>query len=77
MSLRSCRVNSFDGATLVLMADGSGKPIAEVEVGDLVLATDPETGSTEAREVTDLIVGEGVKSMVAVTVDTQAPTTAY
>nr|MDT0664951.1 hypothetical protein [Micromonospora sp. DSM 115978] len=66
---RSCRANSFDGATLVLMAGGGSKPISEVEVGDLVLATDPETGRTEAREVTDLIVGEGVKSMVAVTVD--------
>ena len=64
--------NSFDGATLVLMADGT-KPISEVEVGDLVLATDPETGRTEAREVTDLIVGEGVKSMVAVTVDGPGP----
>ena len=70
---RACRANSFDGATLVLMADGSGKPISEVEVGDLVLATDPETGRTEAREVTDLIVGEGVKSMVAVTVDAPGP----
>ena len=65
--------NSFDGATLVLTADGTTKPISEVEVGDLVLATDPETGRTEAREVTDLIVGEGVKSMVAVTVDTPGP----
>ena len=58
---------------MVLTADGTSKPISEVEVGDLVLATDPETGRTEAREVTDLIVGEGVKSMVAVTVDTPGP----
>jgi hypothetical protein len=70
---RSCRANSFDGATLVLLADGGSTPISEVEVGDLVLATDPETGRTEAHEVTDLIVGVGVKSMVAVTVDGPGP----
>jgi hypothetical protein len=69
----SCQANSFDGATHVLMADGSTKPIRDVDVGDQVLATDPETGRTEAREVTHLIVGEGLKSMVAVTVDTPGP----
>ncbi|MCP4308037.1 MAG: hypothetical protein GY788_24825, partial [bacterium] len=43
---------SFSGATLVLMADGSRKPIEDIEVGDKVLATDPEAGQTIAREVT-------------------------
>lgn len=28
----------------VLMADGTTRPIEDVEVGDLVLGTDPETG---------------------------------
>jgi hypothetical protein len=44
---------SFGGETRVLMADGSTKPISQVEVGDLVLAQDPETGEIGARRVTD------------------------
>ncbi len=43
---------SFAASTPVLMADGSSKAIAEVEVGDEVLATDPETGESGPREVT-------------------------
>jgi RHS repeat-associated protein len=46
---RSC---SFTGATVVLMADGSKKPIEDVEVGDRVIATDPETGEQTAKAVT-------------------------
>ncbi len=44
---------SFGGETLVLMADGSTKPISEIEPGDMVLAQDPETGEIGARRVTD------------------------
>jgi hypothetical protein len=47
-------LNSFAPSTEVEMADGSRKPIEDVEVGDKVLATDPETGETQAREVTAL-----------------------
>ncbi|MET8979708.1 RICIN domain-containing protein [Streptomyces sp. NPDC004539] len=49
----ACRRNSFPGSTEVRMADGSHKPIRDVRVGDLVLATDPETGLTLARPVID------------------------
>jgi Pretoxin HINT domain len=45
---------SFRADTLVLMADGSKKPIGEIEVGDKVIATDPVTGKTSVREVTRL-----------------------
>jgi hypothetical protein len=45
---------SFTAETRVLMADGTSKPIGEIEAGDYVLATDPETGKREAREVTDV-----------------------
>ncbi|MFI8104012.1 polymorphic toxin-type HINT domain-containing protein [Streptomyces sp. NPDC086023] len=45
----------FLAGTDVLMADGSTKDIEDVEIGDQVLATDPETGKTGAREVTRLI----------------------
>lgn len=66
----SCEVNSFTPETQVLMADGSRKPLAEVKVGDTVLATDPETGETAAKTVARVIIGEGYKNLVEVTVDT-------
>ena len=47
---------SFSGETEVLMADGTTKPISEIDVGDWVLAEDPETGERGAREVTHLWV---------------------
>ena len=50
-------------------ADGSSKPIEKVELGDLVVATDPEGGKTAARAVTRLIAGQGDKNLVQVTVD--------
>ncbi|MFD1830390.1 polymorphic toxin-type HINT domain-containing protein [Streptomyces desertarenae] len=62
--------NSFVPGTAVLMADGSTKSIEELETGDLVLATDPETGETTAKAVTAEISGEGEKKLVRVTVDT-------
>ncbi|WP_433471521.1 LamG-like jellyroll fold domain-containing protein [Saccharomonospora azurea] len=65
----SCTSNSFVPGTKVLMADGSTKPIEEVELGDYVLATDPETGQTVSRKVRATITGEGEKTLIEVTVD--------
>lgn len=62
--------NSFTPETSVLMADGMTKPIKDVKVGDKVLATDPTTGKTEARAVDDVIIGNGEKHLVKLTVDT-------
>lgn len=45
-------LRSFTGTTLVLMADGSKKLIEDIEVGDRVVATDPETGERVTRNVT-------------------------
>ncbi|MFG1892294.1 polymorphic toxin-type HINT domain-containing protein [Micromonospora sp. NPDC049051] len=53
-----CPTHSFDPATPVLMAGGSTLPIAEVKVGDKVLAHDPETGDTTAQTVEVLHVNE-------------------
>lgn len=61
---------SFVPGTQVLMADGSYKPIEEVQVGDMVLATDPETGETGPRVVLAPLTGEGVKNLVQITIDT-------
>lgn len=69
--LGSCaRPNSFTGDTPVLMADGTRKPIKDINVGDTVIATDPETGNTEPRKVTALIKGDGNKQLVDITLDT-------
>jgi YD repeat-containing protein len=66
----SCKGNSFTAGTAVLMADGTRKDIEDVEVGEKVLATDPTTGRTEAKPVTDVIKGSGQKQLVEITVDT-------
>ncbi|XUL94005.1 RHS repeat-associated core domain-containing protein [Streptomyces galilaeus] len=72
--LGSCALpNSFTADTLVLMADGTRKPIKNVAIGDTVIATDPETGDTGPRKVTALIKGKGKKQLVDVTVDTDGP----
>ncbi len=48
--------------TLILMAEGTAKPIADVQVGEMGLAADPETGERGLRRVTDTIVGDGIRS---------------
>ncbi|WP_228044527.1 polymorphic toxin-type HINT domain-containing protein [Streptomyces ferrugineus] len=55
----SCKC--FLAGTDVLMADGTTKDIEDVEVGDEVLATDPETGESGPRRVTRLITTEDDK----------------
>jgi Pretoxin HINT domain len=52
---RTC-LRSFAGTTLVLMADGTRKPIEDIKIGDKVVATDPETGERVSREVTHVWV---------------------
>ncbi|WP_083852967.1 Hint domain-containing protein [Saccharomonospora glauca] len=66
---RSPGCNSFALGTRVLLADGSTKPIEEVELGDRVVATDPETGESGPQKVVATIVGQGEKNLVEVTVD--------
>lgn len=61
---------SFAGATLVLMGDGTRKAIADIKVGDTVIASDPYTGEQKAKRVehvfvhtdtlTDLVIGGAV-----------------
>ncbi|MFJ5123150.1 DddA-like double-stranded DNA deaminase toxin [Kitasatospora sp. NPDC088548] len=50
------RKHSFPPETLVLMADGSTKKIGEVQPGDAVQATAPETDTTLGKTVTAKIV---------------------
>ncbi len=65
----SCLLHSFVAGTLVLMADGSSKPIDEIRVGDKVKATDPASGETSDREVVGTIVHTDEGDMTRVTVD--------
>lgn len=66
---------SFAGATVVLMADGKRKPIKKVEIGDKVIATDPETGEQAPRKVEQVFVHQdtltdlGVDGKVITTTD--------
>ncbi|MFD4218228.1 RHS repeat-associated core domain-containing protein [Streptomyces griseus] len=62
--------NSFTSDTPVLLADGTGKPIKDIRIGDEVLATDPETGESGPRPVTALIKGTGDKQLVDITLGT-------
>ncbi|WP_274534339.1 polymorphic toxin-type HINT domain-containing protein, partial [Saccharothrix sp. CB00851] len=67
--------HSFVATTLVLMADGSTKPISEVEIGDKVKATDPTTGETADRAVVATIVHTDEDDMTRLTVTNADGTT--
>ncbi|BFO20984.1 hypothetical protein SHKM778_73720 [Streptomyces sp. KM77-8] len=60
----------FLAGTQVLMANGETKSIEKIEVGDEVVATDPETGETHLRKVTRLIVTEDDKHFNELTIET-------
>ncbi|MFI6940368.1 polymorphic toxin-type HINT domain-containing protein [Streptomyces sp. NPDC050418] len=68
-SLGGC-TRCFLAGTDVLMADGTTKNIEEVELGDKVLATDPETGEQGSREVTRLIRTEDDKHFNSLSIAT-------
>lgn len=65
-----CNLSSFVPGTKVKMADGTTKPIEELQVGDKVLATDPTTGTTKAKTVLATITSQGHKNLVDITVHT-------
>ncbi|MEV4740632.1 polymorphic toxin-type HINT domain-containing protein [Streptomyces sp. NPDC049555] len=67
---KKVRCHSFVEGTAVETADGVGKGINALKVGDRVLATDPETGSTESRPVVAVIVTEQDKDFTDLTVRT-------
>jgi RHS repeat-associated protein len=63
------RCNSFDADTPVLMADGRYRPIADVAVGDKVIAVDPATGQRTAQPVLAVFTGQGSKHLVEIDLD--------
>ncbi|MFB7784062.1 ricin-type beta-trefoil lectin domain protein [Streptomyces vinaceus] len=62
--------NSFTAQTDVLLADGSSKRIADLEVGDQVLATDPGTNETSPQPVTATIHSNEDKTYVDLSIET-------
>ncbi|MFE7599823.1 polymorphic toxin-type HINT domain-containing protein [Streptomyces sp. NPDC057494] len=62
--------HSFLPDTQVLMADGSRKEIEDVEVGDVVVATDTETGENSEKRVLETIRTEDDKDFTRITVAT-------
>ncbi|MFE0106947.1 polymorphic toxin-type HINT domain-containing protein [Streptomyces sp. NPDC059009] len=67
-ALSGCKC--FLAGTNVLMGDGSTQNIEDVQVGDKVRATDPETGKTSEREVTAAIVTDDDKQFTELTLAT-------
>ncbi|MGP4029526.1 RHS repeat-associated core domain-containing protein [Actinomadura sp. 3N407] len=67
------KCSSFVPGTQVLLADGSRRGIEDIDVGDKVLATDPETGETSPQPVLGTITTKGDKHLVQITVNTDAP----
>ncbi|MGV4926536.1 polymorphic toxin-type HINT domain-containing protein [Streptomyces sp. HJ7] len=67
--LKKC-FKCFLAGTQVLMGDNSTKNIESVKVGDSVIATDPFSGETGRRTVTDLIVTEHDKDFDDLTIVT-------
>lgn len=60
--------HSFLPGTLVLLADGTTKPIQDVELGDKVTVTDAKTGKTVVRKVAGTIVTEDDKDFADLTI---------
>ncbi|MBZ9594685.1 hypothetical protein K7B06_06150 [Streptomyces erythrochromogenes] len=64
--------NSFPAGARVQMADGASKAIEDVEVGDKVLATDPQTGETAPKTVTATIITPDDKEFTDLTLTDDA-----
>jgi RHS repeat-associated protein len=68
--MAKCKLHSFPAGTRVLLADGTSRPIEQVQVGDTVQAADPETGRIEARPVVATWVHENEPNRTELTIDT-------
>ncbi|MET9856363.1 polymorphic toxin-type HINT domain-containing protein [Streptomyces sp. NPDC006450] len=66
------KCNSFPAGTQVQMADGSAKSIEDVKDGDVVTATDPQTGETRPETVTTTITTPDDKDFTDLTLTDEA-----
>ncbi|CAM5287333.1 hypothetical protein SSPIM334S_06862 [Streptomyces spiroverticillatus] len=65
-----CPTKCFTAGTKVLLANGEPKNIEDIGLGEKVLATDPVSGTTGARRVTNLTVTEDDKHFNDLTIET-------
>ncbi|MBT2472008.1 hypothetical protein J7E97_30145, partial [Streptomyces sp. ISL-66] len=68
----AAKCNSFPTGVQVLMADGSAKSIEDVKDGDVVMATDPQTGETRPKTVTTTITTPDDKDFTDLTLTDEA-----
>ncbi|GJF32690.1 hypothetical protein KNE206_53900 [Kitasatospora sp. NE20-6] len=66
----SCKSNSFPAGTMVLKADGTAVPIDELEIGEEILATDPETGETGPHKIDATILTPDDRQFTTLTIRT-------
>jgi hypothetical protein len=66
--------DSFVAGTMVVLADGTQRRIENLEPGDTIVATDPDTGKTTKSQVTHTIRTDHDKDFVDVTVRTKEGT---
>ncbi|MFE3940280.1 hypothetical protein ACFXPV_00115 [Streptomyces sp. NPDC059118] len=59
---------SFPSGTPALLTDGTARPIEDIRTGDQVTATDPGSGLTTARPVTNTITTDDDKNFTRLTV---------
>ncbi|WP_256918679.1 DddA-like double-stranded DNA deaminase toxin [Streptomyces hilarionis] len=62
------KCHSFLPGTGVLLADGTKKAIEDVEVGDVVVTTNPETGETTEKPVVETITTEDDKDFTEISI---------
>nr|WSX48990.1 polymorphic toxin-type HINT domain-containing protein [Streptomyces sp. NBC_00974] len=68
----AAKCNSFPAGVKVLMAAGSTKSIEDVKDGDVVMATDPQTGETRPKTVTTTITTPDDKEFTDLTLTDEA-----
>lgn len=64
--------HSFIAGTRVLLSDGTSKPIEQIQPGDTLVATDPDTGKTDDHQVTYTIQTDHDTQFVELNVADQA-----
>ncbi|MFJ9695782.1 RHS repeat-associated core domain-containing protein [Kitasatospora sp. NPDC101183] len=69
---RVVKTNSFPAGTQVLLGDGTLKPIEDIHEGDVVMATDPQTGETHPEPVTATITTPDDKDFTDLTLTDDA-----
>ncbi|MFI5713134.1 RHS repeat-associated core domain-containing protein [Kribbella sp. NPDC051620] len=69
----TCSINSFAPGTLVLLTNGTQKPIEKLTLKDKVLAADPASAKSSAEPVVRTIIGQGSKDLVDIEVEVAGP----